>query len=81
MCLPNSSAVQVISDLRDKLDGPGDDDQGITSGSAYAANLVPTDKNSLAYSRTPAQVLAIVVGSPTAHKGLFFPNGLNGNIK
>eukprot|EP00891_Asterochloris_glomerata_P003699 jgi/Astpho2/3699/Aster-x0175 len=36
-------------------------------------NIVPADANSLAFMRTPQEVIAIVSG--------FFPLGLNGNIK
>ena len=36
-------------------------------------NIVPADANSLAFMRTPQEVVAIVSG--------FFPLGLNGNIK
>ena len=35
--------------------------------------IVPADANSLAFMRTPQEVIAIVSG--------FFPLGLNGNIK
>ena len=69
--------AQAISDLRDKADGAGDDDQGI--GKPFTANIVPTDQNGIAFSRTPQQVLSIVyLGG--SKKGGFFPNGLNGTI-
>jgi hypothetical protein len=73
--------VEKLSDARDLLDGPGDDDQGI--GSRDSANLVPTDGNSIAFSRTPGRVLDIVYlnlsGKP-ATKGGFYPHGVNGTI-
>ena len=75
------AATSAISTLRAKLDGTNSDDQGI--GSATASNIVDADSNSLAYDRTTAQVLNIVYGQPSgsaAKMGLFFPNGINGNI-
>ncbi|WP_375406747.1 ferritin-like domain-containing protein [uncultured Amnibacterium sp.] len=73
--------VQKISDARDSLDGKGDDDQGITS-KANPSNLVPTDKNGIAYGRTPGHVLNIVYLTPetNATKGGFYPNGVNGAV-
>ena len=74
------AAVQKISDARDSLDGAKNIDQGI--GSASKANLVPTDKNSIVYSRTPGQVLNVVYLNPAkVSKGGFFPAGLNGSLK
>lgn len=73
-------AARAISDARDSLDGKSNKDQGIGSA-AGAANLVPTDKNGIAYSRTPGQVLNIVYLNPkSVTKGGFFPKGVNGAV-
>jgi hypothetical protein len=75
-----TDATQKISDLRDSADGADDLDQGITVGGAI--NLVPTDANGLAFSRTAAQVLNIVyLRSSGSFFGGFFPFGLNGDLK
>jgi Ferritin-like domain len=72
----------------------GADDQGIdntvkvalegASATYPSITIVDADNNSIGFSRTPQQILAIVTGtSPTAaspHTGVFFPAGLNGNI-
>ena len=73
------AATKAISDLRDKADGLGDDDQPIRLQGH--ANIVPADSNGLAYKRTTAQVLDVVyLGGAAANYG-FFPDKLNGNIK
>ncbi|MDQ6752533.1 MAG: ferritin-like domain-containing protein, partial [Actinomycetota bacterium] len=44
-------------------------------------NIVPTDENGLAFSRTAAHVLNIAYLSPEkVHSGGFFPDGVNGTI-
>jgi Ferritin-like domain len=71
--------VQSLSDARDSLDGPSDDDQGI--GTRSDVNLVPTDANGLAFSRSAGQVLNITYLNPAPVKsGGFFPAGVNGEI-
>ncbi|MFC3695803.1 ferritin-like domain-containing protein [Chenggangzhangella methanolivorans] len=68
--------ARAISDARDSLDGASDLDQGI--GNAKTANLVPTDANGIAFSRSVPQVKNIVYLSPDGTKGGFYPNGING---
>ena len=72
-------AANKISDLRDSFDGPRDLDQGITNADG-SSNILPADGSSIAFSRSTGQVLNIVYGQAGARSGLFFPNGVNGNI-
>jgi len=89
--------TQKISNIRatasataaTKTTPPGPDDIGVSIISAplngtagQAVTIADVDlTTSLAYTRTPQQVLAIVTGGTASpYKGLFFPNGLNGTI-
>ena len=69
-----------ISDARDSLDGNISSDQPIYLGGT--ANLVPTDKNGIAYSRSYKRVLNIVYLNPgSTDKGGFYPQGMNGTLR
>lgn len=73
-------AAGAISDARDSLDGTTDLDQGIVDADGNA-NIVPTDDNGIAFSRSAGQVLNIVYLNPASvTSGGFFPNGVNGGI-
>ncbi len=70
--------IQAISNLRAAAAGARDDQGLFVSGNRVV--LAPADRNAVAFSRTPQQVLRIVyLGGAT--KGGFFPNGLNGALR
>jgi hypothetical protein len=72
-------SANAISDARDSLDGESDLDQGIFVDGQ--SNIVPSDANALAFSRSPGQVLNIVYLNPMAvTSGGFFPGGVNGEL-
>ena len=72
-------AANQISTARDSLDGKVDLDQGPLQGGV--ANIQPTDRNGVAFSRSPGQVLNVVYLSPkSVNKGGFFPDGVNGDV-
>jgi hypothetical protein len=73
-------ATEKISDARDALDNPIDVDQGVRQRNG-ASNIVPTDADGIAYSRSAGDVLNIVyLNAGAVPKGGFFPNGVNGPI-
>lgn len=82
--LPIFTIVDAISDARDFLGNPDvDKDQPINGAlvdgdipTATDANISVTDANGVAFSRTPAQVAAIVYLNQEAQPGGFFPNGI-----
>ncbi|HEX8387166.1 MAG TPA: ferritin-like domain-containing protein [Rubricoccaceae bacterium] len=74
-------AANAISDARDRLDGPDDLDQGIEVNGR--ANVVPSNADAQAFSRTPQQVLRIVYLTDQAgvSGGGLFPDGMNGKLR
>jgi hypothetical protein len=75
------SASESISNARDSLDGATDLDQGVAPRGDQS-NIVPTDANGLAFSRSAGQVLNIVyLTAQVATQGGFFPSGVNGAIR
>ncbi|KAK7405545.1 hypothetical protein VNO78_06957 [Psophocarpus tetragonolobus] len=76
-----------ISKLRNKLGNAGLKDEGIVVERELGAegrvrgNMLAGDKDSLAYSRTPQEILRIVYGGGNERQpGGFFPKGASGRI-
>jgi hypothetical protein len=74
-------AANAISDARDRVDGPDDLDQGIEVDGR--ANIVPSNADGQAFSRTPQQVLRIVYLTDRSgvSAGGMFPDGMNGSLR
>lgn len=68
-----NAAIAVKNQL-----GNGGDQPIVMNG---VANLVPTDGNSIAFGRTPAQILNIVYEGGSANNFGFFPQRVNGTIR
>jgi hypothetical protein len=73
--------ANAVSAARDKLDGPGDKDQGIERNGK--ANFVPATPDGMVFRRTPKEVLRIVYLTDKAgvDSGGFYPKGMNGTLK
>jgi len=72
--------IGLISALRGAVGGGKDEGIVKTVNGVEKANILPTDANSIAFTRTVAEVLPIVYLGGMG-KGGFFPNGLNGTFK
>src|SRR6202789_3069262 len=89
LCHQNGLAkpADKISKLRNKLSAevgpPNETDQGIRlhANGDHTPNLVPADKNSIAFERTPHEVLNIVDAGGSSGNFGFFPNRVNGTIQ
>ncbi len=70
----------LISDLRDSLDGPGLDDEGLLVRNLI--DIVPNNYTTgLIFARSFNHVLNIVYGNTTTTPGGFIPSGVNGVIQ
>lgn len=71
--------MEAISTLRDNLDGSDDTDYGILFSDGRTI-LAPVGEDGITKARTAREVLNVVYGGE-GNQGLFFPDGLNGNVK
>ena len=76
-----------ISRLRNKLGKKGLKDEGLEvprlegAEGKVSGNVLAGDKDSLAYARSPEEILRIVYGGGDEHApGGFFPKGADGRI-
>jgi hypothetical protein len=71
-------AAQKISDLRNTLGGKGTDQGIVLNGKA---NIIPADKNGIAFERKPEAVLDIVYAGGAENNFGFFSHRVNGAIR
>ena len=77
-----TTIINAISAARESLDGADNmAEEGIFNATTGDYTLAPVDDNAVAFSRTPAQVLAIAYLNANGAAGGFFPNGVNGKIQ
>ena len=76
-----------FSQLRNKLGNAGVKDEGLMvvesegAKGSITGNLLTSDKYSIAFDKTPDEILRIVYGSGDEHKpGGFYPKGADGHI-
>jgi hypothetical protein len=84
--LANPTGATTTTKTGSKADDIGIDNSQMvalqgTNATYASTTIVDADNNSIAFSRTPQQILAIVTGGSANNQGVFFPSGLNGNIK
>ena len=84
--LANPTGASTTTKTGSKADDIGIDNSQMvalqgTTATYGSTTIVDADNNSIAFSRTPQQILAIVTGGSANNQGVFFPSGLNGNIK
>ena len=77
-------ATPAVASANDDI-GVGTQQVSLGGGANVTAlTILDADSNAIAFARTTAQVLSIVTGGGVQGgpaKGVFFPAGLNGNIK
>ena len=77
-----TTIINAISAAREALDGADHiAEEGIFDAATGDYTLAPTDDNAVAFSRNPAQVLAVAYLNANGAAGGFFPNGVNGKIQ
>ena len=77
-----TTIINAISAARESLDGADNmAEEGIFNATTGDYTLAPVDENAVAFSRNPAQVLAVAYLNANGAAGGFFPNGVNGKIQ
>ena len=74
-----SSLRGNVSAMASNSTPPNYADEGLTTDGVET--IVPSGAYNIAFSRTPAEVLAIVYLGSASTPGGFFPNGVNGAIQ
>lgn len=73
--------AKALSELRDRLDGNGVNDNGVLSSDGTSSTILVGGTDGLVRPRKPEQLNILYITAGAATSGGFFPNRINGALQ